>query len=60
MEEVVSALEGRIATQVDLGARCVIALHKTKFSVKGSRAFLLAGKNQLCRMGNSDLGRSVC
>lgn len=34
-------------------ARCIAALHKTKFSIKGSKAFL-------CKTGNSDLGRSVC
>ena len=41
-------------------AHCIAALHKMKFSTKGSKAFLLVGQNQLCKMGNSDLGRCVC
>lgn len=41
-------------------ARCVAAGHKMKFSVKGSKAFLLVGQNQLCKTGTGDLGRSVC
>lgn len=34
-------------------AHCIAALHRTKSSIKGSKAFL-------CERGNSDLGRSVC
>lgn len=41
-------------------APCVAALHKRKFGIRGSKAFLLVGKTQLCETGNSDLGGHVC
>lgn len=36
------------------------ALHRLKFGIKGSKAFLRGRADQSCEMGNSKLGRRVC
>lgn len=36
------------------------ALHRLKFGIKGSKAFLRGRADQSCEMGNSELGRRVC